>query len=40
MGPYDSLIAAHAHALGATLVTHNTREFQRVPGLKLTDWAA
>ena len=40
IGPYDSLIAAHARALGATLVTHNTREFERVPGLKLDDWAA
>jgi len=40
IGPYDSLIAAHAQALGVTLVTHNTREFERVPGLKLADWAA
>ena len=38
IGPYDSLIAAHAQALGVTLVTNNTREFARVPGLLLEDW--
>ena len=40
IGPYDSLIAAHAQALGVTLVTNNTREFERVPGLTLANWAA
>ncbi|MCL4697925.1 MAG: hypothetical protein KJ023_12880 [Burkholderiaceae bacterium] len=40
IGPYDSLIAAHAQALGVTLVSDNTREFERVPGLKLANWAA
>ncbi|WP_431269138.1 PIN domain-containing protein [Dankookia sp. P2] len=35
IGPNDLLIAAHALALGATLVTANLREFQRVPGLAL-----
>ena len=40
IGPYDTLIAAHAHALGVTLVSNNTREFERVPGLKLENWAA
>jgi tRNA(fMet)-specific endonuclease VapC len=39
IGPYDTLIAAHAHALGATLVSNNTREFERVPGLKVENWA-
>jgi tRNA(fMet)-specific endonuclease VapC len=39
IGPYDSLIAAHAQALGVTLVTNNTREFERVPGLKIANWA-
>ena len=39
IGPMDLLIAAHAMALGATLVTHNTREFDRVDGLSLEDWA-
>ncbi|GMU58256.1 MAG: hypothetical protein AMXMBFR34_00190 [Myxococcaceae bacterium] len=40
IGPLDTLIAAHALTLRWTLVTHNTREFQRVPGLKLVDWLA
>lgn len=39
IGPYDTLIASHAHAVGATLVSNNTREFERVPGLKLVNWA-
>jgi tRNA(fMet)-specific endonuclease VapC len=39
IGPYDLLIAAHAHALGVTLVSNNTREFERVPGLRLENWA-
>ena len=39
IAPYDSLIAAHAQTLGVTLVTNNTREFERVPGLKLANWA-
>lgn len=34
----DMMIAAHALALDATLVTHNTREFARVKGLRLEDW--
>lgn len=38
IGAMDLLIAAHALDLGATLVTHNTREFARVPGLKLDNW--
>lgn len=39
IGAMDTLIAAHALALGHTLVTNNTREFQRVPDLKLENWA-
>ena len=39
IGPLDLLIAAHALALKATLVTHNTREFRRVQGLDVEDWA-
>jgi tRNA(fMet)-specific endonuclease VapC len=39
IGPYDTLIAARAHALGVTLVSNNTREFERVPGLKVGNWA-
>jgi tRNA(fMet)-specific endonuclease VapC len=38
IGLYDVLIAATALAHGATLVTHNTREFGRVLGLLLEDW--
>lgn len=38
IGPLDILIAAHAVSLSATLVTHNTREFSRVPSLRLADW--
>jgi tRNA(fMet)-specific endonuclease VapC len=38
IGPLDNLIAAQAIRLGATLVTHNIREFSRVPGLKIEDW--
>lgn len=38
IGPLDTLIAAHAVALGATLVTSNVREFSRVPGLEIEDW--
>lgn len=38
IGPLDTLIAAHALSLDATLVTNNTREFERVQGLRLEDW--
>lgn len=38
IGPNDLLIAATARANGATLVTHNTVEFQRVAGLNIEDW--
>lgn len=38
IGPLDTLIAAHALSLGWTLATNNTREFRRVPGLKVEDW--
>lgn len=38
IGPLDTLIAAHACALDAVLVTHNTREFRRVEGLRVEDW--
>ena len=40
IGPYDVLIAAQARRAGTTLVTANTSEFSRVPGLIVTDWAA
>ncbi len=38
IGPNDLLIASHARALDATLVTANTGEFERVPGLWVVDW--
>ncbi|GAB4338480.1 MAG: type II toxin-antitoxin system VapC family toxin [Leptolyngbyaceae cyanobacterium] len=38
IGPFDGLIAGTALAQRATLVTHNTREFQRVEGLSIVDW--
>ncbi len=39
IGPLDTQIAAHALALEATLVTNNVREFTRVSGLNLINWA-
>lgn len=39
IGPYDGMIAGHARSKGFILVTNNTREFARVPGLRLEDWA-
>ena len=39
IGPYDVLIAAQARRAGTTLITANTREFARVPGLTVVDWA-
>ena len=38
IGHNDLLIAAHARALGLTLVTDNVREFSRVPGLAVENW--
>ena len=38
VGPYDVLLAAHALAAGLILVTANTNEFQRVPGLTVENW--
>jgi tRNA(fMet)-specific endonuclease VapC len=38
IGSTDMMIGAHAVSLGVTLVTHNTREFSRIKGLKLADW--
>jgi tRNA(fMet)-specific endonuclease VapC len=38
LGPYDLRIAAIALAENLILVTHNTREFSRVPGLQIEDW--
>lgn len=38
IGMNDLLIGAHAHALGLTLVTDNTREFSRIQGLDMENW--
>ncbi len=38
IGPYDVLIAGQALARGLILLTHNQKEFQRVPGLRIEDW--
>jgi tRNA(fMet)-specific endonuclease VapC len=40
VGRNDLLIAAHACATGATIVTANTREFERIRGLKVENWLA
>lgn len=39
IGPLDMLIAGHAKAEGRVLVTNNVKEFVRVPGLKVENWA-
>ncbi len=39
IGSMDMLIGAHAHALGATLVTNNTKEFKQITNLKISDWS-
>ena len=39
IGNNDLWIAAHARAAGLTLVTNNEREFKRVPGLQIENWA-
>lgn len=39
IGPLDMMIAGHAKSLGYTIVTNNTKEFMRVNGLKLENWA-
>jgi tRNA(fMet)-specific endonuclease VapC len=40
IGPNDLLIAAHARALGAVVVTGNVGEFERVAGLVVENWLA
>lgn len=39
IGPLDMLIAGHARAEKLILVTNNVREFERVPGLEIENWA-
>jgi tRNA(fMet)-specific endonuclease VapC len=38
IGSLDTMIAAHALSLQATLITNNTREFSQVPGLHVDNW--
>lgn len=38
IGPYDIQIAAQALSKNYTLISHNVKEFKRVPNLKLEDW--
>jgi tRNA(fMet)-specific endonuclease VapC len=40
IGGNDLLIAAHAHATGATIVTANADEFKRIRGLNVENWLA
>jgi len=39
IGAYDLQIAAHALSLDAVLVTNNEREFKRIKGLRIENWA-
>lgn len=39
IGPYDMMIAGHARAKGLILATNNMKEFERVPGLRVENWA-
>ncbi|TCP96949.1 tRNA(fMet)-specific endonuclease VapC [Cricetibacter osteomyelitidis] len=38
VGSYDSMIAGHARSLGLVCVTNNTKEFERIAGLRLENW--
>lgn len=38
IGPYDTMIAAQGISNGYTVITHNFREFIRIPGLRVEDW--
>ena len=40
IGPYDLLIAGLAKSLDMTLVTNNTKEFERIDGLHVENWIA
>ncbi|MFT6916709.1 MAG: tRNA(fMet)-specific endonuclease VapC [Motiliproteus sp.] len=39
IGPYDQMIAGHARSQGLIVVTNNSKEFKRVSGLRIEDWA-
>jgi len=38
IGAYDQMIAGHARSCGLVVVSNNTREFQRVSGLRMENW--
>ncbi len=38
IGPYDEMIAGHARSRGLVVVTHNTKQFENVPGIRLENW--
>lgn len=40
VGAFDLLVGAHARSEGLTVVTNNLREFKRMPGLRVENWAA
>ena len=40
VGAMDMLIGAHARSIPVTLVTNNVKEFKRIPGLRVENWAA
>lgn len=40
VGAMDMLIGAHARSIPVTLVTNNIKEFKRIPGLRVENWAA
>jgi tRNA(fMet)-specific endonuclease VapC len=40
LGSMDTMIAGHAMAVGAVLVTSNERHFVRIPGLSIENWTA
>lgn len=39
IGAYDNMIAGHARSLGLVVVTNNEKEFNRVSGLRIENWA-
>lgn len=39
IGPYDSMMAAHARSLGLIMVTTILVEFERISGLRLEEWS-
>ncbi|MFA5516558.1 MAG: tRNA(fMet)-specific endonuclease VapC [Desulfuromonadales bacterium] len=40
IGAFDSQIAGHARSRGLIVVTNNTREFERVPGMRIENWVS